>query len=1458
MKCSFCQAELAEEARICKVCGNPVSLNPTLEDLYFSRLTANAPSSFVRKVRSAPYLGKERRLVTAIMFTVANVDAFTENIPEEEQTPILNQALDRFAQIIFQFEGTIAKLWKNTVLAFFGAPITHEDDPLRAIHAAAAILNDVQNYSQHIQAKYGIPLQLRMVLNSGPIIIGDIKSNLKFEFQSLNNTLECMDVAIRAALPQCEIILFEETQGYVKPFIESEKLTDIPCHELDRVLHLWRLIDVPKQSNNLTRIPTTQNTPLIGREKELDLLLELSETVNAGLGRVGLILGDPGIGKSRLIWEWKSKIKTTRGASQVRWVEVHGLAFGRELAYHLLKELLRALFTIPETASDTEKQASLQSALNQMTGIDQENIYRLLAHLLEIPISESQEERIHSLNASELRSQYLNALQTIIRKIAQQQPLIIILEDLHWADTSSVEILIDLLSLTASAPILFCLVARKERDSTGWNLVMAAEEKIGPRLTKIELKNLDEHESQFLVRQLLEFEQIPEIIRTMVLEKSEGNPFFIEELIRMLINEEVLIRKNDRWLVSPNIDPKKIPNSLQGLLIARIDRLQPEARLTLRVASVIGRTFAEQVLDAVMKKYAPDIELMEQLSTLESLGMIQIAQINPEIIYKFQHILMQDAAYHSILDADRRALHTSVGQALEERYPDQKDRMASQLGHHFLEGGETQKAFNYLDLAGHVSMDAFATAEAEVYFQRALKLSETPEQLAHLYTDIGKAQSQQSKYREAIQAWQKAIYYHRQIGNTDKLARIYAWAARSAWWGYDPKRSLEICLEGLQAVEGAIESPDIAYLIHETGRAYLFNEQPEKARAYCENALEMATRLDAFDVQAEALATIGILPTLKPQQAISALEKAIKISESHNLYGSASRAYINLAAVIDNFGEIKLARDYRKRAIQLGNKAGDIADEAVIYQAIARASLWLADFSDAEKLIEQMRASSRQRDAYLDENTLSALHLQGSYAKLKGNFTEAIDIFTDLIDRSRQINEMDRILQANLSLAEVIIESQLVEEDLGNRSNIDIAFNMVNDVVKLHKDNVTIQDVDTHCLLSDIYSLSGNMNKAKKALQAANDLYRLQPTMQDRFRITLSQARLEAAKNNFSSAIDYYSKTIEMLEKMEGRWWRARVWLEIGIVHLRRNEPEDIDQAQNILREALAEFREMDVNYYQDVIIEKLRYVKRVARAQAIAHHKVTQEMVQAGRIQHTFMPTRSPQIPGYEISGILLPARETSGDFYDFFDLDDGKWAVVVADVGDKGAGAALYMAMSRTLIRTYASEGNRQPEEIISEVNRRILKDTERGIFLTVFLGILDPQKATFTYVNAGHNPAVLMEIVDGKLSLTYLEKTGTLVGLFPDNRWEAHTLPLHQGAVLVLYTDGITEAQNETEEFFGSERLIDALNEGFDPSAEVFQENILDNVNDFMQETSRLDDITLVIISRKIEQNEKEKDK
>ncbi|MBR9984535.1 MAG: SpoIIE family protein phosphatase, partial [Desulfosarcina sp.] len=1163
-----------------------------------------------------------------------------------------------------------------------------------------------------------------------------------------------------------------------------------------------------------------------------------------------VVLGEPGIGKSRLILEWKRHLRSLHQSTPLRWIEAHSLAFGHELAFHLLKNLLHAAMDISDTTPDSRVEEILRTTIKQEICPDEENLQLYLAHLLELDLTDQEEAQVHLLHAQELRLKYLQAIQTLFRCLSDKQPLIIVLEDLHWADASSVDLLVELLSLTSSSPILFCLVSRQEHDSIGWNLIKAAREKIGLRLTQINLGNLSEDESQSFVEQLTNIKNIPEVVKKAVLNKSEGNPYFIEELIRMLINEGVLVKKGERFTVAPKIDENKIPGSLQGLLTARIDRLPEEARLTLRIASVIGRNFPEKVIEYVMKQHAPELDLFEQLNILESIRMISVAEIKPALTYKFHHILLHDAAYHSIIETDRVELHKNVGTALEELYPEQEERLASQLAHHFLQAGDTKKAFHYLDVAGHVSLDAFATAEAESYFSRAVQLTSDPEHLAHLYTDLGETLAQQGKHQEAVQTWKDAIKSLRETGHINRLARVYAWSARSAWWSYDPQQSLEICLEGLKAIDGAEESPDIAYLIHETGRAYLFNDQPDKARAYSEQSLEMARHLDAVDVQAEALATIGILPTTKPQQAIDALEMAVKISESNDLFGPASRAYINLAAVVDNLGEVRRARDYRMRAIQLGKKIGGISDEVLIHQTIANASLWLADFEDAEDRLKQIRELNRQSATQLSQNMFSQTFLEGNLYRLKGDFNHAADMFTDLIDRSRQVKDHQHLLEAHCALAETILEPYILSDSNNNTSDLDIALSMLEEVQKQTKDDQLFSSVPFYCLKGDIYAAKKDFDKAEKALSKAENVYRNQPTMQDRVRIIHTQARIAAHEHNYEKALNQLSEMDRLLEKMEGHWWRARVWLEMGDIHLARNNPEDVDQAQNFFRESLAEFGEMDINYYTDVIIDKLRLVKHVSRAQAIAHRKITEELEQAGRVQHTFIPTHSPEIPGYDISGVLLPAHETSGDFYDFIHLDNNKLGVVIADVGDKGAGAALYMAMSRTLIRTYAGENRMSPEQVLHQVNRRILTDTQQGIFLTVVFGILDSMASTFTYVNAGHNPPALLKNENGQVNLTQLKKTGTLVGIFGENTWKEKTIALKPGEVLVLYTDGITEAQNEDGEFYGTERFYTTLQSEFTTQAEAYRNSILESVQAFTGSSLRLDDVTLIVISKEPE--------
>ncbi|MGD9029574.1 MAG: PP2C family protein-serine/threonine phosphatase [Anaerolineae bacterium] len=248
----------------------------------------------------------------------------------------------------------------------------------------------------------------------------------------------------------------------------------------------------------------------------------------------------------------------------------------------------------------------------------------------------------------------------------------------------------------------------------------------------------------------------------------------------------------------------------------------------------------------------------------------------------------------------------------------------------------------------------------------------------------------------------------------------------------------------------------------------------------------------------------------------------------------------------------------------------------------------------------------------------------------------------------------------------------------------------------------------------------------------------------------------------------------------------------------------------------------------------------------AADHQKVGQELALAGEIQSSFLPEVVPEVPGWQLAAALEPARDTAGDFYDFIPLPDGRLGLLVADVADKGMGAALYMALSRTLIRTYAAEYQAQPDLVLDAVNSRILLDTRASLFVTIFYGILDPTDGTLTYCNAGHNPPYLLRAGD-KDAIQGLDRTGMPLGVYADVTWERRAVPLAPGDVLVLYTDGITEAQNGQEVFFGKERLLEIAKANVGRSAREIQDVLLAAVHEFVGEAPQFDDITLMVLVR-----------
>jgi predicted ATPase len=313
-----------------------------------------------------------------------------------------------------------------------------------------------------------------------------------------------------------------------------------------------------------------------------------------------LIIGEPGLGKTRLIAEWKAAVKEWGHEPPTLWVEGHGLSYGQGLAYHLIIDLLQSLIPISTGSSEAEICSSIQSFTEGPFGDAAIEVYPYLCHLLSLQLEGKALEAVRPLDPQALQAHYLTSLRRLLKALATDQPLVIILEDLHWADPSSIELLIKLLPLASEAPILFCLVTRPEGDTPGWKLVTTAREIMGGGLTEMSIEALSDVDSRQLVANLLEIEALPDDVRTHILQKAEGNPFFVEEVIRMLIDRGAIIQENGNWIAGAQIEEVDIPDNLQSLLLARIDRLPDEVKHTLRVAAVIGRQFPLRVLQQVL------------------------------------------------------------------------------------------------------------------------------------------------------------------------------------------------------------------------------------------------------------------------------------------------------------------------------------------------------------------------------------------------------------------------------------------------------------------------------------------------------------------------------------------------------------------------------------------------------------------------------------------------------------------------------------------------------------------------------------------------------------------------------------------------------------------------------------------------------------------------------------------
>lgn len=898
--CPQCRRELPDKAKFCDACGfrltdQPRSV-PAVPSLVSTPTVSPPPPVPAVPVQAAPPTGEqanlqryipkellkkfdaavaggrltgERRVVTMLFCDVKGSTAAAESLDPEEWTEIINGAFEHMIKPVYQYEGTVARLMGDSILAFFGAPIAHEDDPERAVLAGLDIVTGIKSYRETVKGRYGIDFDVRVGINTGMVVVGTVGSDLRMEYTAMGDAINLAARMEQTALPGT-VQIAHDTYRLVAPLFQVEELGGISVKGKAEPVLAYRVIGRKAAPGRMRGIEGLAS-PLVGRDFEMAALNEIVRTAQRGVGAIISLQSEAGLGKTRLIQELQKKWQATPGLS---WYAVSIPSYESSHAYGVFQNFIRQYTRIELGDSPEEARIKLEPLFQGFEGDPRDRATQAISILLGLPPNAA----LPPLEGEAFRQTLYAVMEAVVRRVFTQTPGVLVIDDLHWSDTASVELLLYLLPLADKIPFVVLYALRPNRQSPSWQVAVEAETRLPHRYTEIRLRPLSEEDSSLMVKNLIGGAEIPDELMTKILERAAGNPFFIEEVVRTLIEDGIFVRDvtTGRWGVTQGAQVFDIPDSLQALLAARIDQLEEMTRRTLQISAVIGRSFYVRVLAAIAEQ-GQDLE--RHLSILQRLDMIGEAARLPEIEYRFRNPLTQEVAYQSILLKQRRAFHLQVAEKMQELYGDRLDEYANLLAHHFAVSDQPEQAIAYLRRAARRAVALYAYDDALHYLQSALELMpandssapqkpEVLEEQADIYHLLREGLRAIGLYRQALETWLALfcpdrfapVRLHRKIV---QIVTESKWAVDAATY----QQVREIRNESIGALREHLanlekETPyreTVLLLVTLSMDAWRNVEPPdwETAQHYAQAAVDTAQNLDELPVLAEALGALA-------------------------------------------------------------------------------------------------------------------------------------------------------------------------------------------------------------------------------------------------------------------------------------------------------------------------------------------------------------------------------------------------------------------------------------------------------------------------------------------------------------------------------------------------------------------------------------------------------------------------
>jgi class 3 adenylate cyclase/tetratricopeptide (TPR) repeat protein len=890
----------------------------------------------------------ERRVVTVLFCDVTGSTAMAEHLDPEEWAEIMGEAFDYLTRPVQHYEGNVARLMGDGILAFFGAPVAHEDDPQRGILAGLDIIAGIQPFRDQIQREYNMEFNVRVGINTGPVVVGEIGTDFAGEYTAMGDAVNLAARMEQTAEPG-SVQVSAHTYHSAKPFFDFEALGDIAMKGKSEPVAAYRAIRRKSQPGSGRGIEGL-NSPLVGRGMELSRLRQALDEVGQGRGQIVFLVGEAGLGKSRLIAELRREA-LNKFTGPYSWIEARGIAYEANRPYGVFRQLLEQVFPVGRI---DELETIRLKVLPLLQG-EMGQYFDNLMDALGMGAAQPSQSEVDSRNAQQVetaRHQLKESVYAIWAELARGRPSVAVFDDLHWADTASMDLLQYLFRLCDEAPILFLCATRPMRHTAAWQTRQYAETEFPHAYTELVISPLTNVDSHTLVDSLLpaghtagapanngEAKLLKEL-HQVIMNKAEGNPLFVEELVRVLIDNGQLRWDQDsaRWEVSQAVEDIQLPESLQGLLTARIDRLEPLTRQTLQAAAVIGRVFSDQVLEKVVGTWqrGEKVNLDEQLLSLQRAGLVRERRRVPERELIFHHELIRDAAYQSILLRQRRQIHRLVGEAIESVCGTDLDEEAPSLVGHFREAQDYHRAWEYALMAGDHAYRLYAYPEAIAMYGQAIELAGKArppveaEPLLQIYRRRGRALEFFGEYAQALENYEML----ERLGNErgDQRLELAALVPQAIIYStytphYNPTKGQEIAERALKLAQSVKDPRAEAQALWALLLARNYTAQdPVQSLVYGKQALKIARQHNLREEQAYILNDLSRVYILSGhmKETYDCLTEAQKLWRELDNQPMLADSLNNLAESLHMFAEFDRSIQVAGEALEIGRKIGNL------------------------------------------------------------------------------------------------------------------------------------------------------------------------------------------------------------------------------------------------------------------------------------------------------------------------------------------------------------------------------------------------------------------------------------------------------------------------------------------------------------------------------------------------------